>query len=96
MVDVPWWRAVAPGVHVADSSRELVLHAAMPPSTWIRFPLFFATEMPPRGPLELWLQHADCGAPATGAEVKVVALGKVFMTRGWGEVARVCRTGAPL
>ena len=60
-------RVFAPGVHTADSSRELVLHAAMPPSTWIRFPLFFATEMSPRGHLELWLWHTDCGAPATGA-----------------------------
>ena len=89
-------RTVAPGVHATDSSRELVLHAAMPPSTWIRFPSFFATEMPPRGPLELWLQHTDCGATATGAEVEVVAPGKVFMTRGWGEVARVGRTGGAL
>ena len=52
--------------------------------------------MPPRGPLELWLQHADCGAPATGAEVEVVAPGKVFMTRGWGEIARVCRSEGAL
>ena len=73
-------RVVAPGVHAADSSHELVLWAVMPPSTWIRFPSFFSTEMPPRGPLELWLQHADCGAPATGAEVDVVSPGKVFMT----------------
>ena len=52
--------------------------------------------MPPRGPLELWLQHADCGTPATGAEVEVVAPGKVYMTRGWGEIARVYRTGRAL
>ena len=26
----------------------------------------------------------------------VVALGKVFMTWGWGEIARVCRTGGAL
>ena len=52
--------------------------------------------MPPRGPLELWLQHADCGTPATGVEVEVVAQGKVYMTRGWGEIARVCRTGGAL
>ena len=63
-------RAVAPGVHTANSSHELMLHAAMPPSTWIRFPSFFAAEMPPRGPLELWLQHADCGNPVTGTEVE--------------------------
>ena len=73
-------RVVAPGVHAADSSRELVLHAAMPPSTWIRFSSFFSTKMPLMGLLELWLQHADCGAPATRAEVEVVAPGKVFMT----------------
>ena len=37
-----------------------------------------------------------CAAPATGAEVEVIAPGKVFMTRGWGEVARVCRIGGAL
>ena len=26
-----------------------------------------------------------------GAEVKVISPGKIFMTRGWGEVARACR-----
>ena len=65
---------------MADSSRELVLWAVMPPSSWICFPRFFSDGMPPRGPLELWLQHADCDASATGAEVEVVALGKVYMT----------------
>ena len=45
--------AVASGVHAADSSREFVLWAVMPPSTWIRFPQFFIAEMSPRGPLEL-------------------------------------------
>ena len=79
-----------------DSSRELVLHAAMPPSSWIRFPPFFAFGMPPRGPLKLWLQHADCGTLPTEAEVEVLAPGKVYMTRGWGEIARVCRTGGAL
>ena len=64
----------------------------MPPSSWIRFPRFFSDMMPPRGPLELWLQHADCDAPATGGEVEAVSTSKIFMTRGWGEVARVCRT----
>ena len=68
----------------------------MPQSTYIHFPPFFAFEMPPWGPLELWLQHTDCGAPATKAEVEVVAPGKVLLTRGWGEVARVCRTGGAL
>ena len=52
--------------------------------------------MPPRGPLEIWLQHADCDAPATGAEVEVVSQGKIFMTRGWGEVARACRSEGAL
>ena len=47
--------------------------------------------MPPRGPLELWLQHADCDAPVTGAEVEAVSTGKIFMTRGCGETTRVCR-----
>ena len=68
----------------------------MPLRTWIRFPQFFSAEMPPRGPLELWLQHADCDAPATGAEVETVSPGKIFMTRGWGEVARVCRAEGAL
>ena len=52
--------------------------------------------MPLTGALELWLQHADCSTLAIGAEVAVVAVGKVFMTRGWGEIARVCRTGGAL
>ena len=73
---------VAPGVHVVDSSPEFMLRAAMPPRTWIRFPQLFAAKMPPRGPLELWLQHTECNALATGAEVEVVSLGKIFMTRG--------------
>ena len=68
----------------------------MPPITWIRFPPFLAFEMPLRGPLELWLQHTIYSALATGAEVEVVAPGKVFMTQGWGEVTRVCRTGGAL
>ena len=72
------------------------LLAAMPPSSWICLPFSFAFEIPPRGPLELWLQHADCSTPATGAEVEVVAPGKVYMTRGWGEIARVCWTGGAL
>ena len=45
-------RAVTPGVHAVDSSRELVLWAPMPLSSWIRFPRFFSDMMPPRGPLE--------------------------------------------
>ena len=87
---------VAPRVHAEGSSCELVLHTAMPPRSWIRLPPSFAFEIPPRGPLELWLQHADCSTPTTGAEVEVVAPGKVNMTRGWGEISRVCRTGGAL
>ena len=68
----------------------------MPPRTWIRFPQLFAAGMPPRGPLEPWLQHAECDTPATGAEIEVVSPGKIFMTRRWGEVARVCRTEGAL
>ena len=64
----------------------------MPPSYCICFPRFFSDLMPPRGPLELWLQHADCRALVTGAEIEALPTGKIFMTRGWGEVARVCRT----
>ena len=68
----------------------------MPPSTWIRFPSFFTFKMPPRGPLELWLQHADCSTPTTGAEVEVVTPGKLYMTHGWGEIAWVCRARGAL
>ena len=82
--------------HVEGSSGEFVVWAAMPPRTWIKFPQFFAEEMPPRGPLELWLQHAECSTPATGAEVEVISPGKIFMTCGWGEVARACRAEGPL
>ena len=59
----------------------------MPPRTWIKFLWFFAEELPQRGPLELWLQHAKCSTPAIAAEVEVVSSGKIFMTHGWGEVA---------
>ena len=31
-----------------------------------------------------------CYSLATGPEVEVVSPGKIFMTRGWGEVVRVC------
>ena len=89
-------RVVPPGVHATNSSREFVLHAAMPPSSWIRLPASFAFEILARGPRELWLQHADCRTPATEAEVEVIAPGRVFMTRGWGEIARVCRTEGTL
>ena len=89
-------RIVTLGVHAEGSSREFVLHAAMPPSSWIHLPPSLAFEMPPSGSLKLWLQHADCSILATGAEVAVVASGKVYMTRGWGEIARVCRTEGAL
>ena len=38
----------------------------------------------------------DYSAPATRAEIKAVPTGKIFMTRGWGEVARVCCTRGAL
>ena len=95
VVSRPWCERPPPRYHAADSSRELVLWAPMPPSSWIRFPRFYSNVMPPRGPLELWLQHTDCSAPATRAEIKAVPTGKIFMTRGWGEIARVCRVRAP-
>src|SRR3954466_10550197 len=82
---------IPPGVHSEGSSRELVLHAAMPPWTWIRFPPFFASVFQQGRLLELWLQRADCSTPATEAEVAITAPGEVFMTRGWGEIARCCR-----
>ena len=68
----------------------------MPPDTWIRLPRFFASELPPRGPVELWLQYAGCHNLATRAEVEVVPPGDVFMTRGWGEVARACHAEGAL
>ena len=46
-------RVVPPGLHAEGSSRELVLHAAMPPRSWIRLPPSFAFEMPPSGAPEL-------------------------------------------
>ena len=46
-------RVVTPGVHAEGSSRELVLHAAMPPRSWILLPPSFAFEIPPRGPFRL-------------------------------------------
>ena len=42
------------------------------------------------------MQHTDCQTPATDADVEVVAPGKVFMTHGWGEIARVCRSEGAL
>src|SRR4051812_47531942 len=87
---------VPPGVHAEGSSRELVLHAAMPPRTWIHFPSFFASVFPQGRLLELWLKHADCSTLATEAEVAMLASGEVFMTRGWGEIARGCRARGAL
>src|SRR3954465_12041298 len=87
---------VPPGVHAEGSSRELVLHAAMPPRTWIRLPPFFTSVFRQGRLLELWLQHADCSTPATEAEVVITASGEVFMTRGWGEIAWGCRTTGAL
>ena len=80
----------APWTHAEDSSCEFVVWAAMPPNTWIRLPRFFASELPPRGPVELLLRHAGCRSSATGAEDEVVPPGDVFMTQGWGEIARAC------
>ena len=48
-------RIVPPGVHAEGSSCELVLHAAMPPRSWIRLPPSFSFEILMRGPIELWL-----------------------------------------
>ena len=73
-----------------------MLHAAMPPQSWIRLPPFFASIIRQGELLELWLQHAGCSTLATEAEVAVVAPGEVFMTRGWSEIARVCRTRGAL
>src|SRR3954466_7193355 len=87
---------VPPGAHAEGSSRELVLHAAMPTRTWIRRPPLFSSVFPQGRLLELWLQHADCSTPATEAEVAITASGEVFMTRGWGEIARGCRTRGAL
>jgi hypothetical protein len=64
----------------------------MPPRTWIRLPRSLAREIPPRGPVELWLQHNGCCSQALEAEVEVVDSGDVFMTRGWGAVACACHS----
>ena len=80
-----------PGVHTEGSSQEFVLHVAIPLQSWIRLPPFFASIIPQGEPLELWLQHAGYSTLAIEAEVAVVAPGEVFITRGWGEIAQVCR-----
>ena len=69
-----------------------MLHVAIPLQSWIRLPPFFASIIPQGEPLELWLQHAGCSTLATEVEVAVIAPGEVFMTRGWSEITRVCRT----
>ena len=46
--------------HAEGSAREFMVWAATPPHTWIRLPGPFAREIPPRGPVELWLQHDGC------------------------------------
>ena len=82
--------------HAEGAARELVVWAAMLPRKWIQLPRFFAEEIQPRGPVELWLQHAGCCSQATKVEVEVVPPGDIFMTRGWGEMARACYPeGAP-
>src|SRR3954464_11956382 len=89
----------ASAVGGAGGSRRcwlLVLHAAMPPRTWIRLPPFFASAFRQGRLLELWRQHAACSPPAPAAEVAITASGEVFMTRGWGEIARGCRTRGAL
>ena len=70
-------RAVAilpsePQTHAEDSSCLFVVWAVMPPTSWIPLPMFFADELPLRGPLVLLLQHVGCCSLATGAEVEVV------------------------
>ena len=63
------WAAIAlptvPWTHAERSSREFVVWVAMPPDLWIWLPRFFASELPLRGPLELWLQHTGCCSLAT-------------------------------
>ena len=58
-----------PWIHAKGSSHEFVVWAAMPPDSWIRLPMFFPDELPPRGPVVMWLQHDGCCSLATGAEV---------------------------
>ena len=75
-------------LHAEGSSRELILWAAVAPRSWIRLPRSFAMLMPPRGPVKMRLQHAGCPCRASVADVEVVSSSKVFMTCGWGEIAR--------
>jgi hypothetical protein len=76
--------------HVGRSPREFVVWLAMPPMSWILLPWFFAASLPRRGPVMMRLQHAGCRCRASVADVEVVSSGEVFMTHGWGEVARAC------
>src|SRR4051812_19251864 len=48
---------IPPGVHSEGSSREFMLHATIPPRSWIRLPPFFASIIPQGELLKLWLQH---------------------------------------
>jgi hypothetical protein len=74
--------------HAGGMTREFMVWAAMPPRTWIRLPQSVAGEIPLRGPIELWLQHDGCCSQASQAEIEVVSSCDVFMTRGWGAIAR--------
>lgn len=73
---------VPPGVHTEGSFQEFVLHVAIPLQYWIRLPPFFASIILQGEPLEFCLQHVSCSTLATEAEVAVVILGEVYMTRG--------------
>ena len=86
----------SPRTHTKGTSRKFMVLAIMPMRMWIQLPRFFTEEMPPRGPLELWLQHARCCSLAMGAEVEVISPGKIFMTRGWARGRpRLLRGGGP-
>ena len=74
--------------HAEGTAHEFVVWVAMPPRTWIRLPRSFAREIPPRGPVELWLLRDGCYGQASEVEVEVIDSGDVFMTRGWGAIAR--------
>lgn len=69
-------------------THEVVVWAAMPPQTWIRLLRPFARKIPSRGLVELWLQHDGCCSQASEAKVEVIN-SDIFMTRGWGAIARV-------
>ena len=77
-------------LHAEGSPREFIVWAAVAPRTWIRLPRSFATLLPPRGPVKVWLQHVGCRCRASVADVEVVSSGDVFMMHGWGVIARAC------